>query len=95
MFSLNGWLLKTVALAILGAFVGGVYAAGHVAGKNACQLDARTKENAALVEASSRIAETFTEYERILAGIDSQGPSGDVPTLVRSTIERLPNPAKR
>lgn len=95
MFSLNGWLIKTVALAILGAFVGGIYSTGYYAGKNACSLDARTKENAALVEASNRIAETFSEYERILAGIDSQGPSGGVPPLVSDTIKRMPNPAKR
>lgn len=95
MFSLNGWLIKTVALAILGAFVGGTYSTGYYAGKNACSLDARTKENAALVEASNRIATTFYEYERILSEIDAEGGGDSVPPLVRSTIDRLPNPAKR
>lgn len=79
-----------LALAVFSAFAG-IYWAGYKAGRDGIQNKQLKVEKAAAEDARQGVAETITEYDKILGDLE-RGDAGLVAHVISSAIDRVPSP---
>lgn len=71
----------------------GAFYSTYRLGYKAKEAELLNEQNTAALNAMKKIQSTFDTYDKLVAEIETHPANNNVPALISSTIDKLPNPS--